>query len=639
MLQTIERCVSWFLICCSLPSVAQVVFNGRLLAPRVPGSAEQMPLTAIRCFASQNGSDSQTLAFATFETEPAGWYRLSGSAGTYTLLFSAPARFVRPILRTHVVARDGEVLERNLAPRFDYAVFFEGDWDEVAATDYFQTFVARGTSVTHVGLKLAHDGVDGIGPGAQNLLVSIHGPGEGAPDTWPQIGPAVPVLGVDCGGDKNYVYSVGFRSGEVPLVPGKTYAVHLRAEQKGNTFQPFWAPGESADGDCYRIGPDGKGFADRDLWLAVGTDGDGLLIPYNKRVHKEFSEFAGFAAKWSQTYVAQGRSLAAVQMYAAVSGTQPGLYRQRAVVRVRRGGPKGPVVGVEKIAIGNGVYTGDASWGVFGATYAPGEVPLVPGETYAIELESAEHYHTLHGYVNIKGEVSNDVAGFNPYHQAPGDNYPNGTAYRNGTEKMGFDLDMQVIEYEATAEDEELPLDAENLLANGDLEIGTWIEGNTDAGRPDAWDRFAIDPGTSFWYLMDDERESNRIARVIGGSINGRTVDGGYVQRVDGLSPDETYVLQGEVRSSYAVDIEHQCMIGLDPTGQVSHATAATIQWNLLPKVHGRFVAYRSDPMRPRESAISVWLRGRTTSTADRPFEADFDRFTLRRVRTEPPAP
>jgi hypothetical protein len=183
--------------------------------------------------------------------------------------------------------------------------------------------------------------------------------------------------------------------------------------------------------------------------MSVATDDDELVIPYNKRVHREYGQFAGFGRKWSQTYVAQGSSLAGVVVYAAVGGTQPPLSRQRVAIRVRRGGPAGPVVGVEKVAIGNGNYTGDASWGTFGTVLAPGEVPLVPGSTYAVEIETLETPETLRGFVNIKGQVSDERPGLNPYRKFPPDAYERGTAYRDGREPVDFDLDVQIIEFRA----------------------------------------------------------------------------------------------------------------------------------------------------------------------------------------------
>ena len=189
------------------------------------------------------------------------------------------------------------------------------------------------------------------------------------------------------------------------------------------------------------------------MCMAVSSDCDGLVVPYNKRIQKKFVEFAGFDKSWSQTYIARGKGLAGVILYTATSGVQPSLMKQRARVTVRQGGPGGKIIGTEKIAIGNGNYTGDASWGVFGAAFAPGEVTLEPGKTYAVEFESIENYDTLHGFVNIKGQVSDDKPGFNPYRKVPPDNYPQGTAYRKRTDKQPFDLDMQIVEYRSGARD------------------------------------------------------------------------------------------------------------------------------------------------------------------------------------------
>ncbi len=428
---------------------SQVEISGRILHPRVPGGQDMMPFTAITCFANLTGGGREGSSFRTWETEPAGWYRIAGAPGTRTLLFSTPGRCMRPIVLADIVCAPGEKLSLAVRPAFDFFNFAESAWDPKGATHYFQTFVARGTSVTQVGFRLVHDGIDGPGPGAQTLCVSVHAEGPGTPDTWPRIGPAMPVPGVDCGGPKNYLWAAGWSSGEVPLTPGKKYTVRIAAETPGGVFQAFWREDDDTACDCYRLGPSGAtGATGRDLWLAVATDGDGLRIPYNKRVQTEFQEFAGFRRTWAQTYIAQGRSLAGVILYAAVSGAHPPLERQRACVRVRRGGPHGPAIGLEKIASGNGNWTGDASWGMFGAAYAPGEVPLVPGERYAIEFQSIESRATLHGYTNIKGQVSDDRPGFNPYRKAAPDSYAAGTAYANGIEAVEYDLDMQIIEYE-----------------------------------------------------------------------------------------------------------------------------------------------------------------------------------------------
>ena len=80
-------------------------------------------------------------------------------------------------------------------------------------------------------------------------------------------------------------------------------------------------------------------------------------------------------------------------------------------------------------------------------------------------------------------------------------------------------------------------------------------------------------------------------------------------------------------------------MVGIDPTGQDSDALAGTIQWNILPAIHGVFIPYQSGPIRPVDDAISVWLRGRTTLTSEYRFEADFDEFAMHQVATGVPGP
>jgi hypothetical protein len=431
----------------------EVVFKGRVLAPRYPGSSEMVAMTAVHCFASLAGPDRQAIGFRTWETHPAGWYRLAGPAGTYSFLFSAPGGFVRPLVVTGQVLAPGDNVDRDLTPVFDYADFYEGAWDEKPATDYFQTFVAKGTSITRVGFKLATDGVDGAGPLGQNMLLSIHKGTDATPDEWPQVGPPAVVLDVDCGGPKNYWWCAGWDSGQVPIDPGKMYAVHLKAEARTASLQTFWREADTKESDCFRVGKAGKtGWQGRRMCMAVSSDCDGLVVPYNKRVQKQFVEFAGFEKSWSQTYIAQGNGLAGVILYAATSGVQPSIMKQRVKVTVRQSGPGGKIVGTQKIAIGNGNYTGDASWGVFGAAFAPDEVSLERGKTYAIEFESIENYDTLHGFVNIKGQVSDDKPGFNPYRKVPPDNYEYGTAYRKCTDKQPFDLDMQIVEYRSDGE-------------------------------------------------------------------------------------------------------------------------------------------------------------------------------------------
>ncbi|GMU24420.1 MAG: hypothetical protein AMXMBFR13_44940 [Phycisphaerae bacterium] len=480
-----------------------------------------------------------------------------------------------------------------------------------------------------------HDGVDGIGPGAQNAVVSIHRQGSGNPDTWERVGPAVPVLQVDCGGAKDYEWSAAWNSGEVPTVPGGTYAVRIAPERSDAAFQAFWGKNDTPAQDCYRVARHGStGFVGRSLWMYVAGDGDGLLIPVNKHIQKEHGTFAGFAKRWSQTYVAQGRSLASVIVYAATSGSQPSINRQRAALRVRKGGPTGAVVGTEKIAIGLGIHTGDASWGTFGTVLAPGEVVLEPGTTYAIELESIENHASLHGYVNIKGVVSDDRPGFNPYRQQPGEDYPRGTAYREGSEDARFDLDMQIVEYEHQGTDWSQAVAPENLLAGGEAKVESLPSESTDSMHVEGWSFRSLQQGTTCQLVEAGSDAEARILRIAGDRPGLRAIDGYLVRPVAGLTYLETYRLSGQVRSSWPWDFAHACLVGIDTTGQLDDVEADTIQWAALPSVHSHFVDYQSEPIRTRTGQASIWLRGKASPADGYPFSADFVGFALRRVDT-----
>jgi len=306
-------------------------------------------------------------------------------------------------------------------------------------------------------------------------------------------------------------------------------------------------------------------------------------------------------------------------LYAAVSTEQKIMNLQRVRVRVRKGGPDGPVIGTEKIAVGCNTATAES--GNIGVVFAPGEVNLEPGETYAIEFEAFGTHR-----------------GFNPWMKNPRDPYVAGDAWFEGKLRKDYDLDMIVMEYEHRAEDDwRLVTEDEKLLRNGDMQEGEMDAVECDLGTPSAWKKFSVDPNTTHRYSTDEEDDRNRYVSIVGGSLNGKTVDGGYVQQVKELKRTETYRLLGKIRSTWPVDEKHQVMVGVDPTGQTGNPDAESISWTILPHAHGIWESYMSEPTRPDENTMSVWLRARATKTHNQPFIVDFDDFALRQVRTTVP--
>ncbi len=257
---------------------------------------------------------------------------------------------------------------------------------------------------------------------------------------------------------------------------------------------------------------------------------------------------------------------------------------------------------------------------LFISTPVAGEVILEPGESYAVEFEAFGRHN-----------------GFNPVMKQPLDPCEQGSAFFAGRERMDYDLDMVVVEYARAGGDWSAATTGENLLVNGDLQDGEMSAEDPEAGGPAAWTRFSLDPGTAFWYLPEAPGSRDRIARVVGGSVSGKTVDGGYVQRIDGLGRVETFRLTGQVRCSHIVDDQHQVLIGCDPTGQTDDPRAGTIRWQPLPDAERVWQSFTTPPVRPVDGSISVWLRARTTTVNGHPFEADFNNLALRRTAISPP--
>lgn len=616
---------------------AQMTLTGRLLWPPLEGSPNEVGIGHVLVFGSLPGADKQPLAFRSWETNPVGWYRLSGPAGRYTLLFSQPGNFMRPAILNNIYTRDGDTINvsRIVRAPWDQACMDDSAWDRTATHEYFQPFVARGSSITQVGFKLAHDGVDGPGPGAQDLVLSIHEVTENAPPAkWARIGPEMPVVDVDCGGAKNYSYSAGFDSGEVPTTLGKKYAVRLTAKTPAGKFQAYWHV--IVDGEKYlpafrakSAAPDQSAEYEEThnhLWMTIASDSDGLVIPYNKRVHKEFSQLTKFARVWSQTYVAKGKSLAGVVIYGAASGVQPSMNLQRLKVTVLEGGPAGKPIGVAKLAIGNGLYTGDASWGNYGAAYEPGEVPLEPGRTYCVQFESIETPHTLGlgTFANIKGMKSDGQPGFNPYRKHPLDTYAHGQAFMNGTDPQDFSLDMQVIEYQREIVHPENALTDPELLKAGTFEEGTdWKS---------AWSIPGGKPQSGTIEIAADQ-DGKRVLRM---SAKEKSFDAVIVQRVGGLSRIQSYRLIAQVRANQLPSDQCRTMIGIDSTGQTENGDAPTVLWKMLPDITGEFQNFALPPIRPANDAISIFLRLRANEPPAPPPVAEFGGISVKQIETSP---
>src|ERR1043165_6461286 len=105
-----------------------------------------------------------------------------------------------------------------------------------------------------------------------------------------------------------------------------------------------------------------------------------------------------------------------------------------------------------------------------------------------------------------------------------------------GGAAQDFDLDMQIVEYRHVAGDWAAAVDEKNLLANGDMQTGELDAAHPEAGKPEGWTAFSIEPGRVHHYACDGAEPANRILRVIGGGFKKQTGEGAYGQQLTGLS-------------------------------------------------------------------------------------------------------
>ncbi len=513
--------------------------------------------------------------------------------GRYLLYASKPPFFPRETVVQEVVVGLDETVDRDVVLATDYSIFNPASWRW--GETFAQTFRAKGTSVIKVSFKVA-----GTEDGDPIIYeVSVH---EGLPG-GDQIGPTRYVAWG--GGGPSGNLSVAWRAGEVPTVPGHTYHFRIRDTQRSDpkTCALFTLADGGVGYPYGNLFVDGGAPLDEDLFGIVGADNDGTICTTLRTRWDLPSELTFWTEVWGQTFTARGHGLAAADVFGA--GGDRG-WDFDITFTVHEGGPRGAQIGPAKR-----MPTAFQAGGLYGAVvYAPGEVPLTPGEVYYIKMDT-------HG-------------GMNCYRLPEADDYPGGTGYAGnprGQSAQLFDLDMTILEYAEAAEAppaQERLDPTQNLLFNGDMELGT---PGTSGQIPDGWTAWTYTGSPTYWYGPDYGNGSAG-ARIIGGAINGTTYIAGYYQKITGLDPSKQYRLAGEVRKSQVAYPWFEGQIGYDPTGQTSSPNASTVRY--ISPGHGRefFHYYAMEPFSPQGTEVTVWLRARATKS-DMTFYVDFDNIVL----------
>jgi len=272
-------------------------------------------------------------------------------------------------------------------------------WDPAGYLESGQTFVATGP-ITMIYLRLPDSS------GSYTLTVHTNGPG-GA-----QVGQSRG-FGV---GDQRPIYGYG----EMPTIADGTYYVRIRSSSPGTVMQMDPRPdfSDPMPGGCLWLGNGvtQTPFPDRDLGLTIMSDDDGLITDMFTRFTSG-TNFSG-VTNVGQSFIARGVSLISAAFWLA-DGTFPAY-----MVRLLRDGPGGAQVGVSRINK-PARPTADSEMVV---TWAPGECPLIPGQTYYLEVLTGAGTSVL---INTA----------NPFSY--------GQAYKNGLPVAGVDLAGTIMEEES----------------------------------------------------------------------------------------------------------------------------------------------------------------------------------------------
>lgn len=341
-----------------------------------------------------------------------GYYRIDDiPAGLYSIYVSQPDFFASPKLVPNVEVKNNQTMTVNVDLDVDYAsYFFPGilEWSEWH-WDWYQTFKATGTSVRGVQWIMAGTG------GSSARVAILEDNGDGHVKDWPEVGHKNK-SGLGANSDQ----WVRWNSGEIPLVPGKTYAVYIHVDggcaiYKRDKDRNSYAHGRAYHGHSTDPMP-------YDLNITVFVDKNDQMVTHTMTASKDWELYGELAdRRWGQSFIATGGGLAAVDVFIHSGNDTDDMDITWKIMAAGRGvGQIGPTKTTKRA-----YFTPHNH--LMGVSYSPGEVPLTPGETYIIELT--------------------DTQDFFPFvHANPHNEYEDGQAYRNGVE-TNYDLAMTIMQY------------------------------------------------------------------------------------------------------------------------------------------------------------------------------------------------
>ena len=362
-----------------------------------------------------------------------GYYRIDNvPAGMYSVYVNQPDFFASPKLVPNVEVKNNQTTTVNVDLDVDYSTYyFPGTWSEWR-WDWYQTFKATGTSVRGVQWIMA-------GTERNGRVAILEDNGVGHVKDWPEVGHKNKGnLGA------NSDQWVRWNSGEIPLVPGQTYAVYVHVDGGCAIYK------RDRDGNSYAHGRayhrDSSSPMPYDLNITVFVDKNDQMVTHTMDASKDW-ELRGDLAdrRWGQSFIATGGGLAAVDVFINSGNDTDDMDITWKIFKVGRdGGHIGPIKTTKRA-----YFTPHNH--LMGVSYSPGEVPLTPGQTYIVELT--------------------DEQNFTPYmHTNPQNEYEDGQAFRNGT-ATDYDLVMTIMQYAYVEEPRSLDLHKNNWIDFWDFAI------------------------------------------------------------------------------------------------------------------------------------------------------------------------
>ncbi|MBI4578994.1 MAG: hypothetical protein HY718_04785 [Planctomycetes bacterium] len=325
-------------------------------------------------------------ASAYTQLSPPGRYQLDGNfpAGDhmlFTIGYDSPVAF--SYLSTTLPGGTTIVDPVELRTPAHYSVAYNSSYTEWGTepwkwgSSFFQTFLANQQHITRLATKLAGKSGDHY---SMTLLFAIYQPNAGLPSTWQQISPTRSYFLPGSMDPIIHILWVPYRSSEVTLTVGQTYALRLWVAP-GSQATSFAIVTRPDDGGGYsggRLYVDDVSYPGLDGYAYVSGGTPGTIVNHAPLADLTLPTLAGWSTRFGQTFRASGTSLAGAEIvYATGDYSPPALRFDFQVYTAVGGSPIGP----SRTSYGvPGVFQARAA-----AAWVENEVPLTPGQMYYIE--------------------------------------------------------------------------------------------------------------------------------------------------------------------------------------------------------------------------------------------------------------